>query len=58
MADKFGDQLSKIQEINEALRAQEKAENKLDSTFNNRMKILNNIADAQDDIAELSLINI
>ena len=54
MADKFGDQLSKIQEINEALRAQEEAENKLDSTFNNRMKILNNIADAQDDIAELA----
>jgi len=54
MADKFGDQLSKIQEINEALRAQEEAENKLDSTFNNRMKILNNIADAQDDMAELA----
>ena len=54
MADKFEDQLSKIQEINEALRAQEEAENKLDSTFNNRMKILNNIADAQDDMAELA----
>ena len=54
MADKFGDQLSKIQEINEALRAQEEAENKLDSTFNNRMKILNNIADAQDDMVELA----
>ena len=54
MADKFGDQLSKIQEINEALRAQEEAENKLDSPFNNRMKILNNIADAQDDMVELA----
>ena len=54
MADKFEKRLDILKEINDELQKQNEAEGKIDSTYEDRVEILNDIASSQTDLGGLA----
>ena len=54
MADKFEKRLDILKEINDELQKQNEAEGKIDSTYEDRVEILNDIASSQNDLGGLA----